>query len=104
MTSGAAGAVKRLSQPIVAIAGHRCGQNPTFPSIWPTSAATLVYTPVHRFEPHTRGSPVAALAALKKFNLARVFNDCDFGGYLIVSALPNSTAKNSFSTTTPPAD
>ena len=50
-------------------------------------AATLVYTSVHRFEPHTRGSPVAAVAALKKLNLARVFNDYDFGGYLIANGV-----------------
>jgi hypothetical protein len=50
-------------------------------------AATLVYTSLHRFEPHTRGSPVAAVAALKKLNLARVFNDYDFGGYLIANGV-----------------
>ena len=50
-------------------------------------AATLVYTSVHRFEPHTHGSPVAAVAALKKLNLARVFNDYDFGGYLIANGV-----------------
>jgi hypothetical protein len=46
-------------------------------------AGTVAYASVHRFEPHTRGSPVAAVAALKKLNLTRVFNDYDFGGYLI---------------------
>jgi hypothetical protein len=46
-------------------------------------AGTVAYGSVHRFEPHTRGSPVAAVAELKKLNLARVFNDYDFGGYLI---------------------
>jgi hypothetical protein len=50
-------------------------------------AATLVYTSVHRFEPRSRGSPVAAVAALKKFNLACVFNDYDFGGYLIANGV-----------------
>jgi hypothetical protein len=50
-------------------------------------AGTLVYTSVHRFEPHTNGSPVAAVAALKKLNLARVFNDYDFGGYLIANGV-----------------
>src|SRR5229473_29086 len=50
-------------------------------------AGTFVYASVHRFEPHTRGSPVAAVAALKQFNLARVFNDYDFGGYLIASGV-----------------
>ena len=33
---------------------------------------TLAFTSMHRYEPHTRGSPVAAVAALKKLNLARV--------------------------------
>ena len=50
-------------------------------------AGTFVYTSMHRFEPHTRGSPVAAVAALKKLNLARVFNDYDFGGYLIANGV-----------------
>jgi hypothetical protein len=50
-------------------------------------AGTLVYASVHRFEPHSRGSPVAAVAALKKLNLARVFNDYDFGGYLIANGV-----------------
>ena len=51
------------------------------------AAGTFVFTSVHRFEPHTRGSPVEAVAALKKMNLARVFNDYDFGGYLISSGV-----------------
>ena len=50
-------------------------------------AGTIAYASVHRFEPHTRGSPVAAVAALKKLNLARVFNDYDFGGYLIANGV-----------------
>lgn len=50
-------------------------------------AGTLAYASVQRFEPHTNGSPVAAVAALKKLNLARVFNDYDFGGYLIASGV-----------------
>ncbi len=50
-------------------------------------AATLGYTSVHRFEPHTRGSPVTAVAELKKLHLARVFNDYDFGGYLIANGV-----------------
>jgi hypothetical protein len=69
-------------------------------------AGTFAYASVHRFEPHTHGSPVAAVAALKKLNLTRVFNDYDFGGYLISNgvapsstAAPNSTVKNSSSTT-----
>jgi hypothetical protein len=50
-------------------------------------AGTFIYTSMHRFEPHTRGSPAAAVAALKKLNLARVFNDYDFGGYLIANGV-----------------
>jgi hypothetical protein len=50
-------------------------------------AATFAYPSVHRFEPHTRGSPVAAVAALKRFNFERVFNDYDFGGYLIANGV-----------------
>ena len=50
-------------------------------------AGTLAYTSVHRFEPHSRGSPVAAVTALKKLNVTRVFNDYDFGGYLIANGV-----------------
>jgi len=50
-------------------------------------AGTFAYASVHRFEPHTRGSPVAAVVELKKLNLARVFNDYDFGGYLIANGV-----------------
>jgi hypothetical protein len=48
---------------------------------------TLAFTSVHRFAPNTNNSPVAAVAALKKLNLARVFNDYDFGGYLVASGV-----------------
>ena len=51
-------------------------------------AATFAYASVHRFEPHMRGSPVAAVAKLKTLNLTRVFNDYDFGGYLIYAGVP----------------
>jgi hypothetical protein len=50
-------------------------------------AGTLAYASVVRFEPHSRGSPVAAVAQLKKLNFSRVFNDYDFGGYLIASGV-----------------
>jgi hypothetical protein len=50
-------------------------------------AGTAIYASIVRFEPHTRGSPVAAVAELKKLNLSRVFNDYDFGGYLIASGV-----------------
>ena len=50
-------------------------------------AGTVAYASVHRFEPNARQSPVAAVAALKKMNFTRVFNDYDFGGYLIASGV-----------------
>jgi hypothetical protein len=50
-------------------------------------AGTFAYASVHRFQPHAHGSPVAAVAELKKLNVARVFNDYDFGGYLISSGV-----------------
>jgi hypothetical protein len=50
-------------------------------------AGTMAYASVHRFEPHTSGSPVAAVTALKQLNLSRVFNDYDFGGYLIANGV-----------------
>ena len=51
------------------------------------AAATVAYASVARFEPNARQSPVAAVAALKKMNFTRVFNDYDFGGYLIYSGV-----------------
>jgi hypothetical protein len=50
-------------------------------------AGTVAYASVHRFEPHMRGSPVAAVAELKKFHLTRVLNDYDFGGFLIANGV-----------------
>jgi hypothetical protein len=51
------------------------------------SAGTVAYASVARFEPHTRGSPVTAVKELKKLNFSRVFNDYDFGGYLIANGV-----------------
>jgi hypothetical protein len=51
-------------------------------------AGTAAYASVHRYEPNVRGTPVAAVAELKKLNSSRVFNDYDFGGYLIASGVP----------------
>jgi len=50
-------------------------------------AGTVAYASVHRFEPHMRSSPAAAVTELKKLNLARVLNDYDFGGYLIANGV-----------------
>jgi hypothetical protein len=50
-------------------------------------AGTVAYASMVRFEPHTRGSPVAAVVELKKLNFSRVFNDYDFGGYLIANGV-----------------
>jgi hypothetical protein len=52
------------------------------------AAGTFAYASVHRFEPDLRGSPVAAVTELKKLNVTRVFNDYDFGGYLIYAGVP----------------
>jgi hypothetical protein len=51
-------------------------------------AGTFAYGSVHRFAPNMRGSPVAAVTELKKLHVDRVFNDYDFGGYLIASGVP----------------
>jgi hypothetical protein len=50
-------------------------------------AGTLAFSTVHRFKPDMRQSPVAAVTELKKLNFTRVFNDYDFGGYLIASGV-----------------
>jgi hypothetical protein len=50
-------------------------------------AGTVAYASAHRFEPHVRNAPVAAVTELKKLNLTRVLNDYDFGGYLIANGI-----------------
>lgn len=52
------------------------------------AAGTFAYASVAHYAPHMRGSPVAAVAELKKLHLSRVLNDYDFGGYLIYSGVP----------------
>ena len=51
------------------------------------AAGTLTFAAMHRFAPDTANSPVLAVTELKKLNLERVFNDYDFGGYLIASGV-----------------
>jgi len=50
-------------------------------------AGTVACASVVRYQPHTRGSPVAAVVELKKLNFSRVFNDYDFGGYLLANGV-----------------
>jgi hypothetical protein len=50
-------------------------------------AGTMAFAAIHPFAPNTLNSPVQAVAELKKLNLERVFNDYDFGGYLIASGV-----------------
>jgi hypothetical protein len=50
-------------------------------------SGTVAYCSAHRFEPHVHSAPVAAVTELKKFNFSRVFNDYDFGGYLIANGV-----------------
>ncbi len=50
-------------------------------------SGTVAYASAHRFEPHVHSAPVAAVAELKKMNFTRVFNDYDFGGYLIANGV-----------------
>jgi hypothetical protein len=51
------------------------------------AAATLSFAAMHRFAPNTANSPVQAVAELKNLKLERIFNDYDFGGYLIASGV-----------------
>ena len=51
------------------------------------TAGTAAYAALHSFEPRTYSSPAAAVIELKKLNLARVFNDYDFGGFLIANGV-----------------
>ncbi|MET0969867.1 MAG: hypothetical protein ABWY18_11740 [Tardiphaga sp.] len=51
-------------------------------------AGTVVFTSGRGYAPPDNAAPVAAVTALKKLNLSRVFNDYDFGGYLITRQVP----------------
>jgi hypothetical protein len=51
------------------------------------AVGTVAYAAVHPFRPHPHGAPAAAVTALKKFHPAHVFNDYDFGGYLIANGV-----------------
>jgi hypothetical protein len=51
-------------------------------------AGTFVMASLQKYKPYDRSSPAAAVTELKKLNLARVFNDYDFGGYLIWRGVP----------------
>ena len=43
---------------------------------------------MHRYAPAAAGAPNQAIAILKQHRVSRVFNDYDFGGYLIWSGIP----------------
>ncbi len=51
-------------------------------------AITFVLGAVQRYAPVATGAPAAAVTELRKLNLSRVFNDYDFGGYLIARGVP----------------
>src|ERR1019366_3869605 len=49
---------------------------------------TVLLANVETFVPRADQSPAGAVAALKAANVGRVFNDYNFGGYLIYSGIP----------------
>lgn len=51
-------------------------------------AGTIVVASVRHYKPSERAAPIAAVDALKKLPVSRVFNDYDFGGYLIWRGVP----------------
>ena len=51
-------------------------------------AGTVVFASWQHYAPPGRSSPAVAVTELKKLSLARVFNDYDFGGYLISRGVP----------------
>jgi hypothetical protein len=64
--------------------GHAPARGLLFPSLAAALiAGTLAVTSVESYAPNTHGAPAAAVDELKKLNVTRVFNDYDFGGYLI---------------------
>lgn len=51
-------------------------------------AATFLFASMRHYTPSERMAPVAAVNELKKLDLSRVFNDYNFGGYLIWRDVP----------------
>lgn len=51
-------------------------------------ATTLLAVSFGYYAPADRNSPVAAVTELKRLHLSRIFNDYDFGGYLIAHDVP----------------
>ena len=56
-------------------------------ALWICTATLLTASFAH-YAPADRNSPVAAVAELKRLHVSRVFNDYDFGGYLIANDVP----------------
>ncbi len=73
------------------------GAETSFPSLKPVrgvvvaglavvlAAGTFTFAAAHRYAPNIANSPVRAVTELKKLNVERVFNDYDFGGYLVAN-------------------
>jgi hypothetical protein len=51
-------------------------------------SGTFVFTSMRHYAPPANAAPAVAVTELKKLNLNRVFNDYDFGGYLISRGVP----------------
>lgn len=51
-------------------------------------AGTFALASVQRYMPREAAAPAKAVTELQKLNLSRVFNDYDFGGYLIARGVP----------------
>ena len=49
---------------------------------------TVALTAISHYQPNAGISPVAAVATLKAANAGPVFNDYDFGGYLVFAGIP----------------
>ncbi|MGH6714695.1 MAG: hypothetical protein ACREDC_00755, partial [Bradyrhizobium sp.] len=50
-------------------------------------AGTALFASLRTYAPNAHAAPAAAVAALKRLKVTRVFNDYDFGGYLIASGV-----------------
>ncbi len=81
--------------------GEQIGRDPTAATTsssqqWPllaviamaSIALTVIVASTRHYAPVARTSPAAAVTELKKLNLSRVFNDYNFGGYLIWREVP----------------
>jgi hypothetical protein len=84
-----------LAAPLAQQLGHAENvREPRGPASFYVAVALLIFTTTPlialfgHYTPSDQNSPAAAVAEIKRLHVSRVFNDYDFGGYLIAHGVP----------------